>query len=150
MEKQNDTITWLRIIHINMRNSNEISKEQKLKALEDAIERMGEPPKCVAKIELDENQLTELVEKAALRVSKESLDCEQNLELANHRIECLIMHMVGYMKGYVGSANCPYKFGLLGSTTLEKPECHSWSCETCKEQFYEDLEQQLIRDYTVK
>ena len=39
-EQKENAVNWLKIIYINMRDSNEISKAQKLKALEDAIERM--------------------------------------------------------------------------------------------------------------
>lgn len=64
-------------------------------------------------------------------------------DLANKHIVDLVSNLVGYMRGYVGSANCPYKFNLLGSENLKKPiKCVD--CESCKDDFWVDLESELL------
>lgn len=66
-------------------------------------------------------------------------------DLANKNIVDLVYNLVGYMKGYVGSCNCPYTYKLLGAENFTKPkDCHVLGCETCKEDFYTALTSELL------
>ena len=68
----------------------------------------------------------------------------------NKIIEYLINELVGYMRGYVGSSNCPYKFHLLMADDIKKPDCPSRSCEDCKDEFFEKLTNKMIDNYVYK
>lgn len=70
-------------------------------------------------------------------------------DLANEHIVDLVRNMVGYMQGYVGNANCPYKFNLLGAKNIKKPK-KCIDCESCKEDFWIDLEANLLDDNVVE
>lgn len=62
---------------------------------------------------------------------------------ANENIIDLIKNMVGYMQGYVGECNCPYKFNLVGAENIKKPKnCNN--CESCKEHFWVEVESNLL------
>ena len=71
-------------------------------------------------------------------------------DLANKNIEDLVYELVGYMRGYVGNSNCPYKYHLLMADDIKKPDCPSRSCEDCKDEFFEKLTNKLIDNYVVK
>ena len=69
---------------------------------------------------------------------------------ANKNIEKLINELVSYQEAYVGSANCPYTFHLLGADDIEKPKsCHLIGCESCKENFYIKINENLQEKYIV-
>lgn len=69
-------------------------------------------------------------------------------DLANEHIVDLVSNMVGYMQGYVGNSNCPYKYNLLGAENFEPIKCTD--CETCKYNFWIDLESVLLDKYIVE
>ena len=64
-------------------------------------------------------------------------------DLANEHIVDLITNLIGYMQGYVGNSNCPYKYNLLGAEDIKKPDNCS-DCETCKHDFWLSLESELL------
>lgn len=70
-------------------------------------------------------------------------------DLANEHIINLVQNMVGYMQGYVGDSNCPYKYNLLGAENFRKPDKCS-DCESCKESFWINLESELLDRNVVK
>ena len=70
-------------------------------------------------------------------------------DLANEHIVDLVSNLVGYMRGYVGSANCPYEYNLLGSEDFDKPiKCIN--CESCKDDFWVHLESILLAKNVVE
>lgn len=70
-------------------------------------------------------------------------------DLANEHIVDLVSNMIGYMQGYVGYCNCPYKYKLLGAEKFVKPTKCS-DCETCKHNFWIGLEAELLDKYVVE
>lgn len=72
------------------------------------------------------------------------------LNRSNQRIRCLIDILVAYMRAYVGSSNCPYKYKLIMADDIEKPDCPSSYCEDCKDEFFEKLTNKLIDNYVIK
>lgn len=74
---------------------------------------------------------------------------KEKLELAQCRLSDLIYIMVGYMKGYVGQTNCPYKFRLTGADGIQKPDkCDC--CEACKDNFWSELTSNLLSEHIDK
>lgn len=71
---------------------------------------------------------------------------KEKLKLAQCRLSDLVYTMVDYMKGYVGQANCPYKFRLTGAAGIKKPEKCS-CCEICKDSFWTALTSHLLSEY---
>lgn len=70
-------------------------------------------------------------------------------EQANKNIEWLIDNLVDYMEGYVTKSNCPYKFHLMGTENITPPTtCND--CESCKEDFYIRVKNNLREKYIVK
>lgn len=68
---------------------------------------------------------------------------------ANENIATLVREMVGYMQGYVRDYNCPYKFNLVGAEHIKKPSvCND--CESCKKEFWLDLESHLLDENIVE
>lgn len=70
---------------------------------------------------------------------------------ANKNIERLIDELVSYEESYVGQSNCPYLFGLFGAKNLEKPtNCSNIGCESCKEDFFIRVNEELRKKYIVE
>ncbi len=70
-------------------------------------------------------------------------------DIANKHIEILIDELVAYEESYVGRSCCPYKFTLFGAKEIEKPKsCED--CETCKEDFYLQVNNNLRKRFIVE
>ena len=64
--------------------------------------------------------------------------------LANKHIEELINELVAYEEAHVTDSNCPYMYNLLGADDIQKPvDCHMVGCESCKEDFYQKVNENL-------
>jgi hypothetical protein len=70
-------------------------------------------------------------------------------DIANKHIEQLIDELVAYEKSYVGRSNCPYIFTLFGAEEIEKPKSCD-DCETCKEDFYLQVNNNLRKLFIVE
>lgn len=70
-------------------------------------------------------------------------------DIANKHIELLIYELVAYEEGYVGRSCCPYKFNLFGANKIEKPKSCD-DCETCKEDFYLQVNSNLRKQFIVE
>lgn len=72
-------------------------------------------------------------------------------DLANSHIVDLVSNLIGYMQNYVGSANCPYQYHLVGAENIEMPEdCCRCDCEKCKHDFWIHLESDLLEKNVVE
>lgn len=70
-------------------------------------------------------------------------------DLANKHIEVLIDELVAYEESYVTNSNCPYVYNLFGADEIEKPRsCED--CETCKENFYLQVNNNLRERFIVE
>lgn len=77
-------------------------------------------------------------------------DLTHKCEMANTNINVLVHNLVGYMQSYVSDSCCPHKFNLTGSDDIEKPiSCADCDCESCKEQFWSELEENLLESYVI-
>lgn len=64
---------------------------------------------------------------------------------ANENIVSLIDELIDARKESLGRAYCPYG----GSGNPEK-DCEHISCEDCKEKYFENMREQLLKEYIVK
>lgn len=75
-----------------------------------------------------------------LKTTPASVD--ENIKIANERIETLIDELIDAKKEVIGSGNCPY-YG-------EKRPCDEYGdCTDCKEKTYENEKERLMTEYII-
>ena len=71
-------------------------------------------------------------------------------DLANKHIEKLIDELVSYEEAYVSRSCCPLKFNLFGAERIDRPSnCAQMDCESCKEDFYLQVNSNLRKRFIV-
>lgn len=65
---------------------------------------------------------------------------------ANENIGELIEMLISAKKSALGSGNCPHAF--YGQRDNKSDSCDD--CYGCKEQYFEDMREQLLKEYIVK
>ena len=69
---------------------------------------------------------------------------------ANQNIQTLINELVSYEESYIG-CNCPYKMSLFGADNISKPlSCSNVGCESCKEDFFIQVNDNLGKRFIVE